>query len=167
MACCQNIYKITLLINLMGYRWIWLVLQIFASRLLRPDSCLTYSSFLKMVTYSSETLGFPELHADSHRCDSLKPSRTALLNSASSPQVSRWKLPEPCRMPRPSYRIFFSIIVTWNRPPLWSSGESSWLQIQRSRVRFPALPDFLRNSGSGTGSTQPRECNWGATWMEK
>jgi hypothetical protein len=25
------------------------------------------------------------------------------------------------------------------------------------RVRFPALPDFLRNSGSGTGSTQPRE----------
>jgi hypothetical protein len=24
-------------------------------------------------------------------------------------------------------------------------------------VRFPTLPDFLRNSGSGTGSTQPRE----------
>jgi hypothetical protein len=33
----------------------------------------------------------------------------------------------------------------------------------RSRVRFPALPDFLRSSGSGTGSTQPREDNWGAT----
>jgi hypothetical protein len=31
------------------------------------------------------------------------------------------------------------------------------LQIQRFRVRFPALPDFLRGSGSGTGSTQPRE----------
>jgi hypothetical protein len=30
------------------------------------------------------------------------------------------------------------------------------LQIQRSRIRFPALPDFLRGSGSGTGSTQPR-----------
>jgi hypothetical protein len=29
--------------------------------------------------------------------------------------------------------------------------ESSWLQIQRSRVRFPALPDFLICSGSGTG----------------
>jgi hypothetical protein len=43
----------------------------------------------------------------------------------------------------------------------------SWLQIQRSRVRFPALSDFLRSSGSGTGSTQPREYNWGATWMEK
>jgi hypothetical protein len=38
--------------------------------------------------------------------------------------------------------------------PLWSSGQSSWLQIQRSRVRFSALPDFLRYSGSGTGSTQ-------------
>jgi hypothetical protein len=27
------------------------------------------------------------------------------------------------------------------------------------RVRFPALPDFLRSSWSGTGSTQPREYN--------
>jgi hypothetical protein len=27
------------------------------------------------------------------------------------------------------------------------------------RVRFPALPDFLRSSGSGTGFTQPREYN--------
>jgi hypothetical protein len=27
------------------------------------------------------------------------------------------------------------------------------------RVRFPALPYFLRSSGSGTGSTQPREYN--------
>jgi hypothetical protein len=52
-------------------------------------------------------------------------------------------------------------------PPLWPSGQNSWLQIQRSWVRFPELPDFLRSSGSGTGSTQPREYNWGATWMEK
>jgi len=42
-------------------------------------------------------------------------------------------------------------------PPLWSSGQSFWLQIQRSRVRSPALPDFLSGSGSGKGSTQPRE----------
>ena len=52
-------------------------------------------------------------------------------------------------------------------PPLWSSGQSFWLQIQRSRVRSPALPDFLNSSESGTGSTQPREVNWGATWMKK
>ena len=45
------------------------------------------------------------------------------------------------------------------RQPLWSSGQSFWVQIQRSRVRFPALPDFLSSSGSGTGSTQPREVN--------
>ena len=31
--------------------------------------------------------------------------------------------------------------------------------IQRSRVRFPALPDFLSSSGSGTGSNQLREVN--------
>jgi hypothetical protein len=27
-------------------------------------------------------------------------------------------------------------------------------------------PDFLRSSGSGTRSTQPRDYNWGATWKE-
>jgi hypothetical protein len=47
--------------------------------------------------------------------------------------------------------------LNFPRPPLWSSDQSSGLQIQRSRVRFPALPDFLRSSGSGTGSTQSRE----------
>ena len=43
------------------------------------------------------------------------------------------------------------------RPPLWSSGQSFWLQIKRSRVRSPALQDFLSSSVSGTESTQPRE----------
>ena len=47
--------------------------------------------------------------------------------------------------------------ISTRRPPLWSSGQRFWLQIQRSRVRSPALPDFLSSSGSGTGSTQPRE----------
>jgi hypothetical protein len=39
--------------------------------------------------------------------------------------------------------------------------------IHLSWVRFLSLPDFLRSSGSGTGSTQPREYNWGATWKGK
>ena len=43
-------------------------------------------------------------------------------------------------------------------PPLWSSGRSFWLEIQRSRVRSPALPDFLSSSGSGTGS---HSASWG------
>jgi hypothetical protein len=55
-------------------------------------------------------------------------------------------------------------ILEW--PALWSSGQSSWIQIQRSRVWFPALLDFLRSSWSGTGFTQPREDNGGATWKE-
>jgi hypothetical protein len=35
------------------------------------------------------------------------------------------------------------------------------------RVRFAALPDFLRSSGSRTVSTQPRKYNWGAAWKRK
>jgi hypothetical protein len=62
------------------------------------------------------------------------------------------------------YTVYTIYIFT---PPLCSSGQSSWLQIQRSRLRFPALPDFLRSSGSGMGSTQACEDNWGATWMKK
>jgi hypothetical protein len=51
------------------------------------------------------------------------------------------------------------------RPPLWSSGQSSRLQIRR-----PVFDSrhYLKkkSSGSGTGSTQPREYNWGATWYK-
>jgi hypothetical protein len=35
------------------------------------------------------------------------------------------------------------------------------------RVQLPALPNFLRSSVSGTGSTQPREYKWRATWKKK
>jgi hypothetical protein len=41
-------------------------------------------------------------------------------------------------------------------PPLWSEFLDTDPEV---RVRFPALPDFLRSTGSGTGSTQPREDN--------
>jgi hypothetical protein len=34
--------------------------------------------------------------------------------------------------------------------PLLSNDQSSWLQIQRSRVRFPAPPNLLRSYMSGT-----------------
>jgi hypothetical protein len=42
-------------------------------------------------------------------------------------------------------------------PPLSPNGQNSWLQIQRSEVRFHELSDFLRNSGFGMGSTQLHE----------
>jgi hypothetical protein len=38
---------------------------------------------------------------------------------------------------------------------LWSGRQSSWLQTQRSRVRFPALPDSLSGSRCGMRFTQP------------
>jgi hypothetical protein len=57
------------------------------------------------------------------------------------------------------------LLISW-RPRLWCSGQSSWLQIQKSGFDSRALPDFLRSGRSGTGSTQPREYNWGATWKK-
>jgi hypothetical protein len=39
---------------------------------------------------------------------------------------------------------------------LWSEFLATDLEVQ---VRFPVLPDFLSSSGSGTGSTRPRENN--------
>ena len=47
--------------------------------------------------------------------------------------------------------MFQTIWLILKNYTLWSSGQSFWLQIHRSRVRFPALPDFLSSSGSGTG----------------
>jgi hypothetical protein len=53
----------------------------------------------------------------------------------------------------------FKIYISFYRPPLWSSGQSSWIEMQGSRVRFPGTTK--KSSGSGTGSTQPCEYNWG------
>jgi hypothetical protein len=55
--------------------------------------------------------------------------------------------------------------VEERRPLLWSSGQSSWLQIRRSG--FDSR-HYQKNSGrSGTGTIQPREYNWGATWSKR
>jgi hypothetical protein len=50
-----------------------------------------------------------------------------------------------------------------NDPVCWSGFLATDPEV---RVRFPELPHFLRSSGSGTGSTQPREYNWEATWKK-
>jgi hypothetical protein len=50
------------------------------------------------------------------------------------------------------------------RPSLWSSGQSSWLQIRRPG--FDSRHYQKKSNGSETGSIQPREYNWGATWWK-
>ena len=57
------------------------------------------------------------------------------------------------RFSNPGRAKIFTVCCCDVGPPLLSSGQSFWLQIQRSRVRSPALPDFLSSCGSGTGST--------------
>jgi hypothetical protein len=49
---------------------------------------------------------------------------------------------------------------TGTRTPIYRATATD----PEARVRFQALPDFLRSSRSGTVSAQPREYNWGATW---
>jgi hypothetical protein len=62
------------------------------------------------------------------------------------------------------YYNYWCYYPVW--PPLWTNGQSSRLPIQKSRVKFPMIPDFLTRSGSETGSTRPREDNWEATWKK-
>jgi hypothetical protein len=62
-----------------------------------------------------------------------------------------------------TFLILILLLVYSLRSPLWSSGQSSLLQFQKSRNRFPRLPDFLSSSTSGTGSTLPHKVKWGAT----
>jgi hypothetical protein len=60
------------------------------------------------------------------------------------------------------WKLYLQCTISWT--PLWLSGQSSWLEIQKFPVRFSELPDFLRSSGPGPESTQARVDNRRATW---
>jgi hypothetical protein len=109
----------------------------------------------------------------SHRCENLKSYISAVFRKFQP----FWEVLLPRRDPSPKLSvkwfsfcgnnavfIVFDISYESSKPPLWSSGQNFWLQIQISQVRFQTLPEFMRSRGSGTGSTQPREDNWGVTW---
>jgi hypothetical protein len=55
------------------------------------------------------------------------------------------------------FEFSFLKVVSFGRPPLWSSGQSCSLQIRRSG--FDSRHYQKKSSGSGTRSTQPREYN--------
>jgi hypothetical protein len=95
-----------------------------------------------------------------------------------------------------NYFNFLHVTRTWAHifpqgkltmwPPLWSSDQRFWLQIQRSRVRFPALLDFwqvgglqrgplslvitteelLEKRSSGSGLEKPRLTALGIRWAD-
>jgi hypothetical protein len=70
-------------------------------------------------------------------------------------------------------------VISFKAPPTSLPGKQPPLTIgfcglvirissyrSRGPLRFPALPYILRSIGTGTGSTQPLEYNWGATWKK-
>jgi hypothetical protein len=64
-------------------------------------------------------------------------------------KVSPWE-----RMYKQQYNsmaIHFFKLIREEEPTMRSSGQSSCIQVQRSRVRFPALPDFFRSGGPRNG----------------
>jgi hypothetical protein len=68
-------------------------------------------------------------------------------------QAGRSGVPAPMRLFNffPVYLILSTASVV-----LWAELLATGPEV---RVLFPALPDFLRSIGSGTGSTQPRDYN--------
>ena len=55
--------------------------------------------------------------------------------------------------------ILVNFCFSW--PPVWSSGQGIWLQIQRSRVWFPVLPDFPEWQWVWNGVHSASWASWG------
>jgi hypothetical protein len=93
--------------------------------------------------------------------------------------IIKWTGYVACMTEQNAYEVLIRKPEHWNpltwirhrwkyrRPPLWSSGQSSWLHIQRPGFDSLRCQIFWEVMCLGTGSTQPREYNWGATWKKK
>jgi hypothetical protein len=90
----------------------------------------------------------PERYAV-HSPPSMSRSRTMEIHRKSPHDIMAWGFIKTSGI--------FILMVIASGPPVWSSGQSSSPLTQKFLVRFPALPNFLPSSGSGTVSTQPRE----------
>jgi hypothetical protein len=62
--------------------------------------------------------------------------------------------------------LLLLLLLYKSGPPLWSSGLSSWLQIRRPGFDSRHYQK-KKSSGSGTGSTQPREYKLRSYLIEK
>ena len=69
--------------------------------------------------------------------------KVVLIETLMQPRVIRGLQDHGSKAPEdPLAQVKIISVLLNEGPPLWSSGQSFWIQIQRSRVRFPALPDF-------------------------
>jgi hypothetical protein len=60
--------------------------------------------------------------------------------------------------------FYSGYIYKW--PPLWSSGQSSWLQIQKFGFDFLRYQIFWEVASLERGPPQPHVYSWGATWKK-
>jgi hypothetical protein len=134
------------------------------------------SQWVLRIWWGINMTGITSKHSDTvrwvgHCCFHSDEVRHGTVNKFSGKNKMKWIWPCGTAINVPAPRLFSSLCCPQYNDvqetyfplilctKLWSSSQSSWLQ-------FPALTDFLRNIESGTGSTQPPEYNWGATWME-
>jgi hypothetical protein len=67
---------------------------------------------------------------------------------------------------RSVYELIFCRCLLNGRPPLWSSGHTSWLLTQRSSFDFRRYQIFWEAVGLEWGPLSPCESKWGAPWKK-